>query len=189
MNADKILELFAGRTDAFTVTGNGHYECVRPQNGEFRRLITAHINGTHRVGVFPITDANVVRFAVIDFDSHGKNEQYKDLIYYVTFQVQAHLAHEGILSFVELSKSGYGNFHVWLFFEEPIAARSVRRVLIGFVEYILNSIKFGKQDSRPSYEIFPKQDRLDNGGLGNCVNLPLFPPDVENGRTIFVDEG
>lgn len=74
----------------------------------------------------------------------------------------------------EISKSR--GIHLWLFFSEPISARNARRI----ARTVLNEAKVRS-------EIFPKQDRLPQNGLGNFIWLPLSGESVKKGRTIFVD--
>jgi hypothetical protein len=44
--------------------------------------------------------------------------------------------------------------------------------------------------SLASYDrLFPSQDLLPSGGVGNLIAAPLFKPDRDAGRTVFVDPG
>ena len=85
------------------------------------------------------------------------------------------LLENNLFPYVEKSKSK--GFHVWLFFDEPIPARAVRRAL-------LRILKKAGLDC----ELFPKQDSLaSNNGLGNFIYLPLFGGSVKTGGTLFLN--
>ena len=63
-------------------------------------------------------------------------------------------------TWIESSRSG--NAHVWAFFAEPIEAWIARGVLREITAAI----------GKPAVEVFPKQDRLLAGMVGNYINLP-----------------
>lgn len=138
------MDLFQGRTDAFG-TGNGPVE---------RRELTpacyqAHLAGEPPgLGVFPMRDDNTVRFAAIDLDEPN---------FALAFQMQKLLPGE---TWIERSRSG--NAHVWVFFGDSAPAWAVRTVLRNATEAV----------GRTDVEIFPKQDGLREGGVGNFINLP-----------------
>lgn len=185
-HVDRLLELLGGRTDAISVlNADGGYQCLKPDNGQFKKTIGEHATGLRRAGVYLVDDNDTVKACVIDVDCHSDDSQ-RDLMHLFAFNVHERLTNEGIINFVELSKGGFGNYHLWIFFDAPIEAALVRSVLHALVEDELSKLQLGEQDTKPNFEIFPKQDAL-NGGIGNCINLPLFPPDVQEGRTVFVD--
>ena len=152
-----FAELFRGRTDAYGTLFGG----VRrlPVTLDHYR---AHLEERTSLGVFPMCDGDVVHFGAIDLDEPDF-DLARDLQRFIPGA-----------SFVERSRSG--NAHVWVFFAEPAPAWSVRSVL----RYATAAL------SRPEVEVFPKQDRLRDGMVGNYINLPYFGehrPMVVEGQT------
>jgi hypothetical protein len=63
-------------------------------------------------------------------------------------------------SFIERSRSG--NAHVWVFFDSPVEAWLPRGILREATAAV----------GKPGVEVFPKQDKLREGMVGNYINLP-----------------
>jgi hypothetical protein len=102
------------------------------------------------MGIFPMLDDNTVWFGAVDLDEPN---------FELARQMQTLIPGA---SWLERSRSG--NAHVWVFFEQPAPAWAVRAVLRGATQAV----------GRPDVEVFPKQDRLREGMVGNYINLPLF---------------
>jgi superfamily II DNA or RNA helicase len=85
----------------------------------------------------------------------------------------------------ERSRSGNGG-HVWLFFNEAIPAGLARKV----GSHILTETMERRPDvGLDSYDrLFPNQDTLPQGGLGNLIALPLQKRPRELGNSVFLDE-
>lgn len=147
--AKQFAELFAGRTDA---VGLGSGGVARPSNGVSVRMYADHLRGLggHDIGIFPMLDDSTVWFAAIDLDEHN-TELALDMALFLP----------GVVWLEESRSKGY---HIWAFFERPCPAWAARGVLRGA------SVASGRRD----VEIFPKQDRLMEGMVGNYINLPLF---------------
>ena len=141
----RFMALFRGREDAFGVDAGGVVH-ERLSNSRY----AAHLNGEAGIGVFPMQDDGTVLFAAIDLD-----EPDFDLARSMQKLIPG-------ASWLERSRSG--NAHVWVFFEAPAPAWAVRAVLRFATEAV----------GRSDVEIFPKQDRLREGGVGNYVNLAYF---------------
>ncbi len=179
MDADEFLSVFSGRVD---VIGRSQGMSVKVNDGELKEFVGDHLAGKERIGFYNHLDGDVVRFSVIDFDSHGyADESCKTEMNTLSSKCQEYLNRAGLNCYREISKSGPGNYHIWIFFDEPIEAAFIRRVLRSFMDAVI--IPGAKAQK---VEIFPKQDHL-NGGIGNFIWLPLFPPDAKRGRTIFID--
>lgn len=140
----QFAELFKGREDAW---GTGKGAVVR---GSLREThYASHLAGWQPgLGIFPLLDDGTIHFAAVDLDEPNFEVAYtiKELLPGTTF--------------VERSRSG--NFHVWSFFDEPIEAWIPRGLMKAAAE----------ATGRTSVEIFPKQDRLLPGMVGNYINLP-----------------
>jgi hypothetical protein len=138
-------DLFRGRTDAIGLDVGG------VQHREVTRHdYEGHLAGHRPIGIFPMLAGNVVWFGAIDLD-----EPNFDL---------AEKMQEWLPSWSWVERSRSGNAHVWVFFEKPCAAWACRAVLRAATEAV------GRRD----VEIFPKQDQLKPGMVGNYINLPLF---------------
>lgn len=136
--------LFAGRQDAMG-TGAGPVERHKVTQQHYNQHL--HGDGTG-IGIFPMLDTEEVNFAAIDLDEPN---------FELARTMQKLVPGE---SFIERSRSG--NAHVWVFFSKPAPAWAVRAVLRGATEAV------GRRD----VEIFPKQDHLREGMVGNYINLP-----------------
>jgi hypothetical protein len=139
--------LFAGRTDAYGIGEGGVVHA--PLTPEIYR---GHYQGESAIGVFPLLDDGTCRFAVVDIDkpNYELAQEFQKLI-------------PG-RSWIERSRSG--NYHVWVFFKAPIEAWIPRAILKEIAEIL----------GEPRIEIFPKQDFLGDGMVGNYINLPYFGP-------------
>lgn len=86
---------------------------------------------------------------------------------------------------VERSRSGKGA-HAWFFFDRQVPAASARRLGSSMITLAMNSrheITFKSYD-----RLFPGQDTLPKGGLGNLIALPLQKEAREENNSEFVDE-
>jgi len=140
----EYMKLFKGRTDAW---GTGRGEVIRGQVSA--DLFADHLAGRGMgLGIFPLLDDGLVNFSVIDLDEPDFEaaESMADLLPGQTY--------------IERSRSG--NAHVWAFFSEPCEAWVAR----GLMREATIAI------DKPRVEVFPKQDRLMAGMVGNYINLP-----------------
>lgn len=144
--AHQFAALFAGREDAFgTGRGGVIHEPVRAD------LYAMHLTGEdpyEGIGIFPMLDSNEVCFAAIDLDEPN---------FELARTMQKLIPGQ---SWIERSRSG--NAHVWVFFDYPTEAWAARAILRNATEAV----------GRADVEIFPKQDGLREGGVGNYINLP-----------------
>lgn len=148
-DALRFGRLFRGREDAY---GTGVGGVVRaPVNvGIYQQHLDGHPPG---VGIFPMVDGDVVYFGAIDLDEPN---------FALARSMQKLLPGT---SFIERSRSG--NAHVWVFFAHPAPAWAVKGVLRKATEAV------GRKD----VEVFPKQDALREGMVGNYINLPYHGAD------------
>ncbi|QKY70107.1 DEAD/DEAH box helicase family protein [Lentibacillus sp. CBA3610] len=177
--------LFRGRDDVFAYrwemsnekTG---YSPAR-KNNQFlpvsNQVIYDHLTGEKTIGVYPVLCDNSCWFLVVDFD---KKNWKKDMHHFVqtckTF---------GLPAYTEVSRSGNG-CHVWIFFQESIKAQEARKL----GQILLNKTKeTNGQKTLESYDrMFPNQDTVPDGKLGNLVALPLQAGPRKQGNSVFVDE-
>ena len=86
---------------------------------------------------------------------------------------------------LERSRSGCGG-HFWFFFTEAIPATLARKLGSTLLTHALN----GRPEiGLRSYDrLFPNQDTLPNGGMGNLIALPLQQEARQRGNSVFVDD-
>jgi superfamily II DNA or RNA helicase len=85
---------------------------------------------------------------------------------------------------LEVSRSGIGA-HAWTFFTSPVPAELARRLGTGLLR---EAMALRGRMTLASYDrLFPSQDLLPVGGMGNLIAAPLFRPARQNGATVFLD--
>ncbi len=135
-----------------------------------------HLNGQQLIGLYPLLTDNTSWFIAADFDKENWIEQCR-LFLKVCGEYQ-------IPAYLERSRSGNGG-HVWIFFDEPYAALSSRRILITLLEQCGIFSIFDKSSSFD--RLFPNQDYLTKKGFGNLIALPLHKAGLEKGNSCFID--
>ena len=85
---------------------------------------------------------------------------------------------------LEVSRSGVGA-HAWVFFTAPVPAELARRLGTGLLREAM-ALR-GRMTLASYRRLFPSQDLLPAGGIGNLIAAPLFKPARDNGATVFLD--
>jgi superfamily II DNA or RNA helicase len=207
--------LFVGRSDVFPVrwenrkTGRSGYApacanewvkglCDKPQVkcGECPHqafipvsdeIIERHLRGNDQprssaggdfvIGVYPLLPDETCWFLAADFDKESWATDASAMI--DTCQAK------GVPAALERSRSGNGG-HVWIFFDEPISARTARQLGAAIVTDTMErhpDIGFASYD-----RFFPSQDTMPIGGFGNLIALPLQRRARERGNSVFIDK-
>lgn len=136
--------------------------------------------GRYRLGAYAPAVDGTTKWLCIDFDGGaGHASPLADAQGAALQAVQAFEA-AGLPAYLERSKSGEG-WHLWCFFETPIAASLARAVGYKLVPRDAPLVGGGVADPEKArgIEVFPKQDRIHQGkkgktGHGNMVWLPFF---------------
>jgi superfamily II DNA or RNA helicase len=187
--------LFAARTDIYAVrwenTRSGRAGWLPAVRGGWRKgvphaereylpltaeVLAAHLSGKAHVGLYPLLDGDRCCWLAADFDGPAA---LLDAINYIkaarALQVPAAL---------ELSRSGTGA-HAWIFFTAPVAAETSRRLGTGLLR---EAMALRGQMSLASYDrLFPSQDVLPAGGVGNLIAAPLYGKARKSNTTVFLD--
>ena len=154
--------------------------CEKCANKEYIPLddfwIEKHLRGDIIIGIYPIQLDDRVNFLAFDFD---KGSWFEDSIILLKFCQSVDLPVH-----LERSKSGNGA-HLWIFFSQSISAAKVRE--FGFRLLEKAGIAGISGDKSGFDRIFPNQDFLQEGGLGNLIALPLQYHARQKGNTSFLD--
>jgi superfamily II DNA or RNA helicase len=187
--------LFAARTDLYAVrwenarTGQkGWLPAVR---GGWRKgvphaerdylsltpgVLSAHLSGQTHLGLYPLLDGDRCWWLAADFDGSAA---MLDALNYIK-AARALSVPAGL----EVSRSGTGA-HTWIFFTGPVPAETARRLGTGLLR---EAMALRGQMSLASYDrLFPSQDTLPAGGVGNLIAAPLYGKARRDGATVFLD--
>jgi hypothetical protein len=157
--------IFRGRDDVY-----GFGEGLRVKQPLTSGVILRHLEGKHRLSIYPLLPDNTTFLAVADIDDLDLQAMQAYLDVARTYEVPTYL---------EVSKSG--GYHLWTFFTEPVPAPAAGEL----VKRILRDT-----DLPEAIKIFPRQPDLSSPeNLAEYINVPLFGEDVRNGRTVFLNEG
>jgi superfamily II DNA or RNA helicase len=139
-------------------------------------VLAAHLKGDVHVGVYPLLDGDRCWWLAADFD--GQDALTEALMY-----VKAGRAF-GVPVALEVSRSGVG-MHSWVFFTAPVPAGTARRLGTGLLREAM-AIR-GKVNLASYDRLFPSQDLLPVGGVGNLIALPLFRSARDRNATVFLN--
>ena len=150
-------------------------------NDIFNHLAGKDQYGRDVVGFYVVMQDDTCHFLCADFDDKNCEHGYqKDVLAFVGVCNEWSIPY-----YIERSRSGYGA-HVWVFFDNPIAASKARR--LGNV-IMTEAMQKDARLSFKSYDrFFPNQDNLPEGGFGNLVALPMQGNARRNDNSVFVDE-
>lgn len=133
--------------------------------------LNEHVTGANTYGLCPIAPGHdVTRAACLDFDSH-KGETPWDQMRNIADTVCMTLEEDGHHPAMFRSGGGSG-VHVYLLWEEPQDAHSVRQYLSAVLKRC--GLSPGtKGVSSAEVEVFPKQDAVPGDGYGSMFYIPL----------------
>lgn len=146
MSSVKFKQLFTGLDRAYG-TGEGRWVHEKVKLRHYADHLAGQGPG---LGIAPLMDDGRVHFSAIDLDEPD-------------FEL-AHQLAQLLPGHVWIDKSRSGNAHITAFFEEPIEGWVPR----GIMREACRAMGKGK------VEVFPKQDLLRPGMVGNYINLPLY---------------
>jgi superfamily II DNA or RNA helicase len=139
-------------------------------------VMAAHLVGDVFMGLYPLLTDNSCHFLAADFD--GSTAMLDALAYCKAARAS------GVPAALEISQSGRGA-HAWIFFAGSIPATTARSV--GTVLLHEAMVLRGSMDLRSYDRLFPNQDVLPDGGLGNLIAAPLQGRRRKDGLTLFLD--
>ncbi len=187
--------LFGARTDVYALrwenprTGKAGWlpavrgrwrRGVRHEEREYLPLtpevVTVHLSGEAHLGLYPLLDGDRCWWLAADFDGAAA---MLDALAYLKAARGA-----GVPAGLEVSRSGVGA-HVWVFFASPVPAELARRLGTGLLREAM-ALR-GQMDLASYDRLFPSQDVLPVGGVGNLIAAPLQGRSRKDGATVFLD--
>ncbi|WP_088052871.1 DEAD/DEAH box helicase [Virgibacillus dakarensis] len=179
--------LFKGRSDVFAYrwklkNGKVGYSPAKKSGSGYHIPLTDqqiydHLSGEKTIGLYPLLLDNTCWFLVVDFDKKDWKKDVKAFIH--TCKMMK------IPFSMERSRSGNGA-HIWIFFSEPVLARVTRK--LGKILLAKTKETFGNNGLNSYDRLFPNQDTMPEGKLGNLIALPLQGIPRKQGNSIFIDE-
>lgn len=155
--------------------------------------IMEHLRGnkpdcTDVIGLYPLLTDDTCNFLVFDFDNHDGTyddaNTDNDWIEEVNaLRLICTINHIDVL--VERSRSGKGA-HLWIFFESPIPAVTVRK--FGFALLAKGAESVNMTSFRFYDRMLPLQDHIPEGGIGSLIALPLQGQAIQKGNSAFIDK-
>ena len=163
-----VRELFFVRDDCYPMQLDGLNEYKVIKEKVTPDIIARHIRGDITIGSFQISPRdNMVKWICFDFDGDLKEEFGKAKGLFMK------LRQKGLSPLLEFS--GRRGYHVWLFVE-PADAKIAREFAVEV-----------SKEHKPN-EIFPKQDRIEKGGFGGQVKVPLGLHRASDKRSFLFDD-
>ncbi len=124
-------------------------------------VVRMHLNGDTTVNLFAINpETQRSKWVCIDADFDGATESLIEL--------QRELKQDGIEAALEQSRRGG---HLWIFCETPLLAAECRIYIYNLALRLGIPVKCG--GLKDGIEVFPRQDRLEEGEYGNAIRAPL----------------
>ena len=131
------------------------------------------------LGCYPLFEDGLCNFIVADFDDHhsviGATLLDDVKRFYEVCEVHK------IYCYIFRSKSGKG-YHVYSFFDGPVPAWKARKVILALLEEAEFFDESVDGNSSGFDRLFPNQDSISEGGVGNLVALPFQGNAARNGR-------
>ena len=166
------------------------FRCAECPNRQFAPLtdedIYCHLEGKaidcrDVIGLYVLNEDNTCHFLCVDFDDKNCEHGYRfDVLAFVEVCKKWNVPCS-----IERSRSGNGA-HVWVFFETAVTAVKARRLGNAILTEAMN--RDGRITFKSYDRLFPNQDYLPEGGLGNLVALPLQGQARKQGNSVFVNE-
>jgi superfamily II DNA or RNA helicase len=141
-----------------------------------REVVRAHLAGETHIGLYPLLDGDLCSWLAADFD--GRAAMLDALAYLKAARSWS------VPAALEVSRSGIGA-HAWVFFTAPVPAEAARRLGTALLREAM-ALR-GHMDLASYDRLFPAQDVLPTGGVGNLIAAPLQGKARRDGVTVFLD--
>lgn len=194
LTATLLFNLFGGREGVYARQwrnneGQTGYIPIKEPLSE--KVIKNHLNGNYTIGIYQHRLDSTVNWLCLDIDIEkhilgqalSNDDKFKELDYQcqkLAREICDECSKFNIYPIIE--NSGYKGRHVWIFFNNPLPARIIKK----FGEVIKLNIKGVTPEI--NIEIFPKQNFVKVDSVGNLVKLPLGIHLASGKRSFFVDK-
>ena len=169
-----------GRGGWMPAVRGGFRKGMRPAERDYLPLtedvLTRHLSGALEIGLYPLRDDDRCHWLAADFD--GATAMLDALAYLKAARAQS------VPAAVELSRSGSGA-HVWVFFTDAVPAALARELGTALLREAMTMS--GRMNLTSYDRLFPSQDLLPSGGIGNLIAAPLQGRHRRIGTTVFLD--
>jgi len=144
----------------------------RPLDSDAIRM---HLNGDLTINLYAINPRTQrSKWVAIDADFDGSLD--------ALFQLQWELKQDGVDAALEQSRRGG---HLWIFGEKPLLASQCRIYIYNLALRLGVPVKGG--GLKEGIEVFPRQDRIEDGAYGNAIRAPLGVHRKSNRRYWFYE--
>ncbi len=151
-----------------------------PYRSLTEKTIEQHLAGQVTVNLYAINpETQCCKWVAIDAD-YDTEQAKRDLA-----KLRKELLLDNVFAVQEYSRRGG---HLWIFCEDPLPAKQCRLFIYNLALRLGVPIK-GSGFADEGIEIFPKQDSLAPGALGNAIRAPLGIHRKNDNRYWFVDIG
>ena len=145
-----------------------HFERKAPIS---KLLLREHLRGIRMRGMCPINECETTtRIAVLDLDSHDGETPWESM-QFVAANICEKFEELNYFPVAFRSTGGHG-VHIYLVWDTPQDAYSVREFLEGFLAKLGFNVGT-KGIAAGEIEVFPKQDKIEKGAAGSMFVLPL----------------
>ncbi|MFF0144156.1 hypothetical protein ATK36_4352 [Amycolatopsis sulphurea] len=139
-------------------------------------VLRTHLVGDVHVGLYPLLDGDLCWWLAADFDA--PMAMLDALAYLKAARAWS------VPAALEVSRSGVGA-HAWVFFTAPVPAETARRLGTALLREAM-AVR-GRMDLASYDRLFPSQDVLPSGDVGNLIAAPLQGKARQDGATAFLD--
>ena len=179
---NKLFELFNSRKDVYAEAYYNN-ETKRYAYKSIKKPLTVEKLKKHctdksynGLGIYPLISNNKCQWVAADFDIH--NDEEKEEVDVAIKRILEISDGIDLNIYIEYSKSGKG-IHLWIFFSELIDSWKGRKLMMGLI-HSADASMLSSMD-----RLFPSQDTVKEGGLGNLIHMPFSAMFCEDGGTIF----
>jgi hypothetical protein len=184
--ADRFIKLFVNRRaygmQAAHPLPNGSVPYYLARDWQTKKpkpldadVVRMHLNGDITINLYAINpETQRSKWVAIDADFDGAVE--------ALFQLQWELKQDGVEAALEQSRRGG---HLWIFAETPLLASECRIYIYNLALRLGVPVKGG--GLKDGIEVFPRQDRIEDGEYGNAIRAPLGVHRKTNQRYWFYE--
>jgi hypothetical protein len=138
--------------------------------------IVEHLQGKRTIGVYALGEDSTTKWLCLDIDATKGADTDQETIQALTYELGKKISFTLPRQFL-VENSGSRGYHVWVFFDKPVAADKV--VALGHYFVSLVTPPEGTH-----IEVYPKTDRVPS--LGSLVKMPLGVHRKTDTRCFFV---